>query len=140
VRVTPRSPGSTIVGLDHVQVAIRVGGEDAARRFYGALLGLTEVPKPAPLAARGGCWFVGSGVAIHLGAEADFRPARKAHLALLVDDLDGLRGALDVAGVPTKDDEASIGVRRFYAEDPFGNRLELVDRRDAGFTERVRTS
>jgi catechol 2,3-dioxygenase-like lactoylglutathione lyase family enzyme len=113
------------------------GGEDAARRFYGGLLGLAEVAKPAPLAVRGGCWFVGKGVALHLGAEDDFRPARKVHVALLVDDLDGLRRALDAAGLATRDDDATIGVRRFYADDPFGNRLELVDRRDGGFTDRA---
>jgi len=126
----------SIVGLDHVQIAIPVGGEDAARRFYGDLLGLTEVPKPAPLAARGGCWFVGEGVAIHLGAEADFRPAHRAHVALLVADLDNLREALEAAGVPTRDDEVSTGVRRSYAADPFGNRLELIDARDRGFSDR----
>ena len=126
-----------LVGLDHVQLAIPAGGEDGARRFYGSLLGLTEVPKPAPLAGRGGCWFVGPGVAVHLGVEEDFRPARKAHVALLVDDLEGLRSTLDAAGTETKDDDAPIGVRRFYAFDPFGNRLELVDRRNAGFTDRA---
>jgi catechol 2,3-dioxygenase-like lactoylglutathione lyase family enzyme len=131
-----RAPGS-IVGLDHVQIAIPGGGEDAARRFYGDLLGLAEVAKPAPLAVRGGCWFVGAGVAVHLGAEADFRPARKAHVALLVDDLDGLRRSLDAAGVTIRDDDPPIGVRRFYADDPFGSRLELVDRRDGGFTDRA---
>lgn len=131
-----------VVGLDHVQVAIPAGGEDAARAFYGALLGLTEVAKPVALAGRGGCWFVGPGaepgampaLAIHLGVEAGFHPARKAHVALLVDDLGALRSALEAAGATTADDDASIGVRRFYAFDPFGNRLELVDRRDAGFT------
>lgn len=126
-----------IVGLDHVQIAIPVGGEDDARRFYGGLLGLTEIPKPAALGDRGGCWFAGDRVAIHLGAETDFRPARKAHVALLVEDVDGLRSALDAAGVPTRDDDASIGVRRFYADDPFGNRLELIDSRDGGFSARA---
>jgi catechol 2,3-dioxygenase-like lactoylglutathione lyase family enzyme len=126
-----------IVGLDHVQIAMPAGGEDAARRFYGGLLGLIEVAKPAPLAVRGGCWFVGNGVALHLGAEDGFRPARKAHVALLVDDLDGLRRTLEAAGATTRDDDAPIGVRRFYADDPFGNRLELIDRRDGGFTDRA---
>jgi catechol 2,3-dioxygenase-like lactoylglutathione lyase family enzyme len=125
-----------VVGLDHVQVAIPVGGEEAARGFYGSILGLIEVAKPAALASRGGCWFVGPNVALHLGVEPDFHPARKAHVALLVDDLDGLRTTLDAAGVPTYDEDAPISVRRFYAFDPFGNRLELVDRRDAGFTRR----
>lgn len=123
-----------VVGLDHVQIAMPVGGEGSARSFYGDLLGLAEVPKPTSLADRGGCWFVGPGVALHLGVEADFGPARKAHVALIVDDLAGLRSALDAAGATTKDDDAPIGVRRFYAFDPFGNRLELVDGRDAGFT------
>ena len=131
---------SRVVALDHVQIPIPVGGEDAVRRFYGDLLGLTEVPKPAPLAARGGCWFSGPGVAVHFGVEEQFQPWRKAHVALLVEDLDGLRAALGDAGVQTRDDPTSIGVRRFYADDPFGNRLELVDVRDGGFTVRTVTS
>lgn len=139
---------ANVVGIDHVQLTMPAGGEDAARAFYGGLLGLREVPTPGPLAGRGGCWFVGlSGdvaaaerpsFSLHLGVEADFRPARKAHVALLVEDLVGLRVALDAAGTPTIDDDAPIGVRRLYALDPFGNRLELVDRRDAGFSERDR--
>jgi catechol 2,3-dioxygenase-like lactoylglutathione lyase family enzyme len=133
----PSNATGSTVGLDHVQIAIPTGGEDAARRFYGGLLGLAEVVKPAPLAVRGGCWFVGNGMALHLGTDDDFRPARKAHVALLVGDLDGLRRGLDAAGVATRDDDAPIGVRRFYADDPFGNRLELVDRRDGGFTDRT---
>jgi catechol 2,3-dioxygenase-like lactoylglutathione lyase family enzyme len=124
-----------VVGLDHVQLAMPAGGEGTARAFYGGLLGLREVPKPAALAVRGGCWFVGRGVALHLGVEADFRPASKAHPALLVDDLLGLRGALEAAGVSVVDDDAAIGVRRFHAFDPFGNRLELVDAADGGFTD-----
>lgn len=123
-----------IVGLDHVQLAMPAGGEEAARAFYAGLLGLTEVAKPAPLAGRGGCWFTGGGVSIHLGAEADFAPARRAHPALIVSDLAALRSRLEAAGVAPRDDDVDIGVRRFYATDPFGNRLELVDARDAGFT------
>jgi catechol 2,3-dioxygenase-like lactoylglutathione lyase family enzyme len=129
--------GARIVGLDHVQIAIPVGGEEAARRFYGDLLGLTEVAKPEPLAARGGCWFAGEGVSLHLGTDAEFRPARKAHVGLLVGDLAGLRRVLEGAGLTTRDDEAPIGVRRFYADDPFGNRLELIDARDRDFTNRA---
>jgi catechol 2,3-dioxygenase-like lactoylglutathione lyase family enzyme len=115
------------------------GGEPAARAFYGALLGLDEVPKPEALLDRGGCWFVGArgAVAIHLGVEEPFRPARKAHVALLLDDLARQRTALEAAGVVTLDDDRRIGVRRFYAIDPFGNRLELVDVADAGFTARA---
>jgi catechol 2,3-dioxygenase-like lactoylglutathione lyase family enzyme len=123
-----------ITGLDHVQVPITPGGEEQVRQFYGRLLGLTEVPKPAALAERGGCWFAGPGCALHFGVDDDFRPWRKAHLALLVDDLDGLRRTLEEAGGRTDDDPADIAVRRFYTEDPFGNRLELIDRRDGGFT------
>ncbi|HJP87718.1 MAG TPA: VOC family protein [Candidatus Limnocylindrales bacterium] len=125
-----------ITGTDHVQLAIPDGGEDEARAFYGGLLGLTEVPKPAALAGRGGCWFAGRGVAIHLGVERPFVPAKKAHVALLVDDLPGLRGAFATRGVEINVDDAGIGVRRFHAFDPFGNRLEFVDARDAGFTNR----
>ncbi|HUG29435.1 MAG TPA: VOC family protein [Candidatus Limnocylindria bacterium] len=142
-------PDHFVVGIDHVQLTMPAGGEDAARAFYGGLLGLREVPKPGPLAGRGGCWFVGtsSGPAgdgpsfsLHLGVEADSRPSRKAHVALLVENLDGLRATLDAAGATTVDDDAPIDVRRFYAFDPFGSRLELVDARDAGFSERVRGS
>lgn len=135
------APQTRITGLDHVQLAMPAGGEAAARAFYGGLLGLEEVAKPAALAPRGGCWFVGTGtaggVAIHLGVEADFRPARKAHVALLVDDLAHLQATLEGAGVTIADDPVEIGVRRFHAFDPFGNRLELVDGRDAGFTSRA---
>ena len=126
-----------LIGIDHVQLAIPEGGEDAARAFYGTLLGLREVPKPAALAARGGCWFAGPGIAIHLGIETPFRPARKAHIAYLVRDLGRLRETLQAAGVTIDDDPADIGVRRFHAFDPFGNRLELVDARDEGFTTRT---
>jgi catechol 2,3-dioxygenase-like lactoylglutathione lyase family enzyme len=123
-------------GIDHVQLAIPEGGEDLARAFYIVLLGLREVPKPAALAPRGGCWFAGRGIAIHLGVETPFVPARKAHVALLVRDLEGLRTRLRNAGIAMRVDDADIGVRRFHAFDPFGNRLEFVDARDGGFTTR----
>jgi catechol 2,3-dioxygenase-like lactoylglutathione lyase family enzyme len=128
-----------LTGIDHVLLSMPPGGETAARRFYGDVLGLREVPKPPPLDAHGGCWFVSDAnrsTAVHLGVEEPFVPARKAHVALLVDDLDGLRATMRQAGVETRDDDAPIGVRRFYAFDPFGNRLELVDAADAGFTDR----
>jgi catechol 2,3-dioxygenase-like lactoylglutathione lyase family enzyme len=125
-----------IEGLDHVQIAIPPGGEDAARHFYGTLLGLVEVPKPDSLASRGGCWFVGSGgVHLHLGVAQPFQPATKAHIGLVVEDVMSARVALEAAGVTTTDDETALAVRRFYAADPFGNRVEFVDRRDRGFTE-----
>ncbi len=126
-------------GIDHVLISMPRGGEDAARAFYGGVLGLREVPKPPPLDTHGGCWFVSSAnpsLSIHLGAEEPFTPARKAHVALLVPDLDGLRAALLASSAEVRDDDADIGVRRFYAFDPFGNRLELVDARDGGFSNR----
>jgi catechol 2,3-dioxygenase-like lactoylglutathione lyase family enzyme len=114
-------------------------GEDAARAFYRDLLGLREVRKPPPLDSHGGCWFVSDAnpaLSIHVGIEEPFVPARKAHVALLVPDLGDLRRAMRDAGVETRDDDAPIGVRRFYAFDPFGNRLELIDARDAAFSTR----
>ncbi|MCB8922208.1 MAG: glyoxalase [Ardenticatenaceae bacterium] len=115
-----------IVGMDHVQLAMPPGEEAAARHFYGELLGLDEVVKPQPLQARGGCWFAGPGTYIHLGVQANFVPARKAHPALLAADLSALFAKLEAAGVPVQWDDALPDVRRFYAFDPFGNRLELV--------------
>ncbi|MEA2620756.1 MAG: hypothetical protein QOC97_1529 [Chloroflexota bacterium] len=126
-----------VVGIDHVQLSMPPGGEAEARRFYGSVLGLREVAKPAELAGRGGCWFAGSaaGVAVHLGAEQDLRPLARAHPALIVRDLDAARGALAEAGIPSEDDDTGLPVRRCYIRDPFGNRIELVDARDAGFSE-----
>ena len=115
-----------ITGYDHVQVAIPRGGEDVARAFYGGLLGMTEQPKPAALAARGGCWFSSGPAVLHLGVEEPFAPARKAHPAFLVDDLDALRDALEAAGHECVDASGEIaGVQRFHTFDPFGNRLEF---------------
>jgi len=115
-----------ITAYDHVQLAIPRGGEDDARRFYGELLGMAEVPKPAALAVRGGCWFTSGAAVLHLGVEEPFAPARKAHPAFLVDDLDGLRTALTVAGCECASADGQIpGVRRFHTHDPFGNRLEF---------------
>jgi catechol 2,3-dioxygenase-like lactoylglutathione lyase family enzyme len=126
-----------LVGIDHVQLSMPPGGEAEARRFYGSVLGLREVAKPAELAGRGGCWFAGPavGVAVHLGAEPDFRPLARAHPALVVHDLDAAREALAEAGVPSEDDDSGLPVRRCYIRDPFGNRIELVDARDAAFSE-----
>jgi catechol 2,3-dioxygenase-like lactoylglutathione lyase family enzyme len=132
------APRGAIVGLDHVQVGMPRGAEDAARRFYGELLGLEEVAKPAELAARGGCWFTGPGVALHLGIEDPFVPATRAHVAFVVADLAATRSALDQAGIAQTEDDSGLPVRRSYARDPFGNRVELVDARDAGFTAPAR--
>jgi catechol 2,3-dioxygenase-like lactoylglutathione lyase family enzyme len=113
-----------------VQIAMPPGREDDARAFYGDVLGLTEAEKPEPLRARGGCWFHSPdrSVEVHLGVEDDFRPARKAHPAFLVDDLDGLRGRLTKAGAEVVDDVQLEGNSRCYGFDPFGNRLEFIQR------------
>ncbi|MDQ2761800.1 MAG: glyoxalase [Actinomycetota bacterium] len=117
-----------MLGLDHVLVAAPPGCEPAARRFYGELLGLAEVPRPESLQVRGGVWFTLGPQQLHVGAVEPFVPARKAHPALLVagDQLDALAQRLAHAGTPIHWDRRLPGVRRFYAEDPWGNRLELV--------------
>jgi catechol 2,3-dioxygenase-like lactoylglutathione lyase family enzyme len=115
-----------ILALDHVQVAIPAGGEDAARAFYGKLLGMTEVAKPAALAVRGGCWFSSGSAVLHLGVEEPFAPARKAHPAFLVTELDSLYESLASAGYDCVRADGEIpGVRRFHTVDPFGNRIEF---------------
>jgi catechol 2,3-dioxygenase-like lactoylglutathione lyase family enzyme len=114
-----------IEGIDHVQVAIPVGGEDRARAFYGELLGLAEVPKPAELAGRGGAWFELGEVKVHVGVEEDFRSARKAHIAFRVDEVATLAAAARDAGYEVKDDDPIEGVDRVFVFDPFGNRLEF---------------
>ncbi|MCA9957577.1 MAG: glyoxalase [Chloroflexota bacterium] len=115
-----------IVGLDHVQLAMPRGGEEKAREFYGRFLNLLEIPKPEGLIGRGGCWFAVPGVQLHLGVQDDFIPASKAHPALLVRDLEALYARLMAADVVVIRDEAVQGVHRFYALDPFGNRLEFI--------------
>ena len=103
------------------------GGEDAARKFYGGILGIAETAKPAHLAKRGGCWFERGDLKLHLGVEADFRPARKAHVALLVADLRGLQEKLSASGYALKEDVPVAGYQRIYVDDPFGNRIELME-------------
>jgi catechol 2,3-dioxygenase-like lactoylglutathione lyase family enzyme len=115
------------VGLDHVQLAMPPGREDDATAFYEGLLGIPRVPKPPELAKRGGCWFEHPTLRLHLGVEDDFRPARKAHPALVVRDLTALADTLRQAGVKTSDGENFDGRNRMYADDPFGNRIELID-------------
>jgi catechol 2,3-dioxygenase-like lactoylglutathione lyase family enzyme len=117
----------SIVGLDHVQIAAPPGCEPAARRFYGELLGLREVEKPEPLRARGGAWFACGAQQLHVGVEPAFTPARKAHPALAVTDLERLAERLAAAGVGVTWDDALRGVRRCYVADPWGNRLELTE-------------
>jgi len=118
--------GAVITGIDHVQLAMPRGREEAARSFYAGLLGMTELAKPPVLAARGGCWFASGRAVLHLGVEEAFRPARKAHPALLADDLDGLAATLTAAGYHCVPADGEIpGVGRFHCHDPFGNRVEF---------------
>lgn len=114
--------------IDHVQLAMPPGGESSAVAFYEVLLGIAHVPKPPDLALRGGCWFEDHGVKVHLGVEQDFHPAKKAHPAFVVADLRGLVETLRDAGIEIVDDEPLDGYERAYAYDPFGNRLELMER------------
>ena len=120
-------PGPWSFGaLHHVQLAIPPGGEDRCRAFWGSVLGLAELTKPPVLAGRGGCWFRGGGLEVHLGVEDPFAPARKAHPGILVSGLDALAARLGAAGVEIRRDGDFPGHRRFYADDPFGNRLEFL--------------
>ena len=114
-----------VTGIDHVQVAAPAGCEAQARAFYGELLGLEELPKPEQLRSRGGCWFRAGAQELHVGVERQFAPARKAHPGFVVDELEALRAKLREAGQAPQDDASLPGAKRFYAEDPFGNRLEF---------------
>ncbi len=118
-----------LAGIDHVQLAIPAGAEEACRAFWVGTLGLQEVPKPPVLAARGGCWFRAAGVEVHLGVESDFRPARKAHPGLRVHDLTALAERLLAHGHEVAWDDDLPGFARFYADDPVGNRLEFLQPR-----------
>ncbi|HJQ71283.1 MAG TPA: VOC family protein [Blastocatellia bacterium] len=117
-----------IYGVDHIQVAIPPGAEQQARSFYAGVLGLYEIPRPADLASKGGMWFQVGAVQLHLGVETEFRPARKAHPALLVEGLDDLITLLEAKGYPTRVAETLSGTRRVHVHDPFGNRIELMQR------------
>jgi catechol 2,3-dioxygenase-like lactoylglutathione lyase family enzyme len=117
----------SLAGIDHVQIAAPRGCETEARRFFGHLLGLEEIEKPEELRSRGGCWFkLGTGQ-LHIGVEEEFQPALKAHPAFAVNGLDGLFATLTAAGVRCTMDHALPGTRRFYAHDPWGNRLEFAE-------------
>jgi catechol 2,3-dioxygenase-like lactoylglutathione lyase family enzyme len=124
MRSAKTSSPSRWLGIDHVQLAIPVGGEAVARAFYVDLLGMTEVPKPPLLAVRGGAWFRAGAVELHVGTEVDFVPARKAHPALLVDDLPGF---VAETGLAARWSDEIAGTVRCHVDDPFGNRIELID-------------
>ncbi|MDX6437947.1 MAG: hypothetical protein QOF45_530 [Gaiellaceae bacterium] len=115
-----------MLAIDHIQLAAPPGCEEAARRFFGELLGLEEIPKPEAIRARGGVWFRVGAHELHIGVEADFTPARKAHPAFRTDDYDELRERLQAGGVEVADDDAIPGVRRCFVADPWGNRIELI--------------
>ncbi len=116
-----------LLKIDHVQLAMPEGQEDVARRFYSQLLELPEIPKPASLQARGGVWFGHGELQLHLGVEKDFRPAKKAHPAFLVRGLHELKQRLSTLNFKIDDDANLPGYARFYVEDPFGNRIELLE-------------
>jgi len=122
----------TLIRINHVQLAIPPNRDGEARRFYADLLGLREIPKPASLRARGGVWFQVGDLQLHLGVEIDFRPARKAHVAFEVPDLEAISGRCSAAGHTPRSDTAVHGRRRRFVDDPFGNRLELMGLTDAG--------
>lgn len=124
-----------LTGLDHIQLALPAGQENQARWFYGELLGLREIEKPLSLQAKGGCWFQGRSFQLHVGVMPDFVPATKAHPAFLVDDLAALHGRFTEFSVAVMVDTAVPGTHRFYASDPFGNRLEFIQAGE-GFNER----
>ncbi len=124
----------TILSIDHVQLAMPIGEEDQARAFYVNVLGFIEVPKPPELAKRGGAWFESPwfesrNVKLHLGVELDFHPARKAHPAFIVDDLDALLAKIEKAHYQTDATQPPLdGYKRVHVFDPFGNRIELMEK------------
>ncbi|MEV5759832.1 VOC family protein [Streptomyces tendae] len=116
-----------ITGLDHVQLAAPPGAEEVLRAFYTGVLGMTEIPKPPVLAARGGCWFQAGTAQLHLGVENGFRPARKAHPGLRVTGIDAYAARLEAHGTPVTWNDDLPGHRRFHCADPVGNRLEFLE-------------
>ena len=118
-----------ILSLDHVQLAMPIGEEAEARAFYVHMLGFVEVPKPPELAKRGGLWLESNKVSLHLGVELDFHPARKAHPAFIVDDLDAILTKVKSARYKTDTTQPPLdGYKRAHVFDPFGNRIELMQK------------
>jgi catechol 2,3-dioxygenase-like lactoylglutathione lyase family enzyme len=120
----------SVVGLNHMQIEAPAGCEAAARAFFGDLLGLPELEKPANLQGRGGAWFACGAQQVHIGVVAHFQPRRKGHPALEVRGLEAWRARLAAANVPITEDEPLPGWNRFYITDPWGNRIELLERAD----------
>jgi catechol 2,3-dioxygenase-like lactoylglutathione lyase family enzyme len=118
----------SIIGIDHIQLAMPAGQEERARKFYRDVLGLPETPKPPDLAKRGGCWFETDHIKIHLGVDKDFHPATKAHPGLLVSDLQAIVERCRQRGFEIVNDAPLEGYQRVYVNDPFGNRLELMQK------------
>ena len=118
---------SGVSRIDHIQIAAPEGCDSAARDFYGSLLGMKELEKPPVLRARGGCWFQCGSQQVHIGVEKNFIPAQKAHPAFAVRDLDKLRETLQAHGFPIVPDDDLPGIRRFYSDDPWGNRIEFLE-------------
>ncbi|WP_026584694.1 VOC family protein [Bacillus sp. J33] len=114
-------------GIDHIQLAAPKGCEEQARKFYGEQLGLMEIPKPENLQKRGGCWFICGDQEIHIGVQEDFLPAKKAHPGFIVENLEGLRSSLQERNIVIKEELPIEGRNRFFAEDPFGNRIEFLE-------------
>jgi catechol 2,3-dioxygenase-like lactoylglutathione lyase family enzyme len=122
-----RGMNPRVARIDHIQIAAPEGCESAARDFYGSVLGMKEIEKPPVLRARGGCWFECGSQQVHIGVERDFQAAKKAHAAFAVHNLDELRETLRARGITVLDDDNLPGAPRFYAEDPWGNRLEFIE-------------
>ena len=120
-----------IHGIDHVQLAMPEGEEACARAFFTGVLGMPELAKPATLEGRGGCWFACGAQELHVGVEAGFRPAKKAHPAFLVKDLEAMQARFEKAGVRISFQPPLPSARRIFIEDPFGNRIELIERLEA---------
>ncbi|CAM3434984.1 VOC family protein [Aeromicrobium ponti] len=114
-------------GIDHIQLAAPKGCEEQARRFYGDMLGLKEIPKPENLQKRGGCWFICGNQEIHIGVQENFLPAKKAHPGLVVENLEELRSSLQKLKIAIKEEAPIEGRKRFFADDPFGNRIEFLE-------------
>lgn len=125
--MTQQQPEYTFKGLHHVQLVIPPGAEELCREFWGGILGMTELTKPPELAARGGCWFRGGALEVHLGVEEDFRPNKKAHPGILVSSLQAVAKRLEEQGVEVVWDDNFPGHHRFYASDKLGNRLEFLE-------------